>query len=381
MAEPARVLTPGISNEVLHFETEYEQVDGIVSAVKALAQNARSDPRFTSNIVYVPVPPTYYYRPSLFVPNKTSVVIPAQTKVVVNGKMYMSEEDIRVYIPYTSTVAAGKDMYIYAVYTADDSSTTPKFVISKESTYPEGYSALTSRKIGGFHCLCYSVGAIDGHPLSGYITGDIIPASCWDLKHRPYASPEGMVFCEDLNLWVDIYLNSVSGSQLVSVYGGTIADGTSATAFHWYKFANWLGRIGKRMPTLHEFVVFSIGSPLQTAISTGADPGTTGGHRAASSGNPRIISNIGCEDCCGVQSQWGAEAGGPYTANDNKYKAAYDANDEPGQYGQVYWEPNRVQLGGNYNWPSYSGTRCNHWNNGPLSLNAAVRGVSRHVAC
>jgi hypothetical protein len=286
-----------------------------------------------------------------------------------------------VTLPYSASAVAGKDVYIYAVYTANSDSTIPKFILSKESTYPAGYSAATSRKIGGFHCLCNSVGTVSGHALSGYITGDIIPASRWDLKHRPYSNPEGMVYCEDLNIWVDIYLDSVAGGQLVSVYGGNIADGTSTEKFHWYKFANWLGKIGKRMPTLHEFMTFSIGTPLQTAINGGEDPGSTGGHIAAASGNPRIISDIGCEDCCGVQSQWGAEAGGPYDANSNKYKAAYDANDDAENYGQVYWEPYRCQLGGWYNWGSYSGTRCNHWNNGPLTLGAAVRGVSKHKAC
>ena len=46
-------------------------------------------------------------------------------------------------------------------------------------------------KLGGFHCLCVDVGTISGHALTNYIAGDILPRSCWDLKHKPRSEPEG----------------------------------------------------------------------------------------------------------------------------------------------------------------------------------------------
>jgi len=55
--------------------------------------------------------------------------------------------------------------YIYACHPA--SGATPDFVISENGTYPSGYTALTSRKIGGFDT--------DG---SGHVT----ESTLWDLR-------------------------------------------------------------------------------------------------------------------------------------------------------------------------------------------------------
>ena len=96
---------------------------------------------------------------------------------------------------------------------------------------PYGYTATTSRKVGGFHCLCANVGTIAGHTLNGYVAGDILPASVWDLKHRPKSEPEGMVYIDGIDMWVDIYLCSWSGStaekdlKTVSKYGEVTGEG------------------------------------------------------------------------------------------------------------------------------------------------------------
>lgn len=92
---------------------------------------------------------------------------------------------------YTSAASrAGKDFYIYAC--KPSSGSMPKFVLSHNSTIPTGYTATDSRKIGGFHCLCADVGTISGHTLSGYVAGDILPASVWDLNHRAISDNEGI---------------------------------------------------------------------------------------------------------------------------------------------------------------------------------------------
>lgn len=83
---------------------------------------------------------------------------------------------------------AGRDFYVYCCLVGG---ILLKLVVSANSTYPSGFSASTSRKTAGFHCLCASVGEIAGHPASGYVVGDIIPVSVWDLKHRPACAPEG----------------------------------------------------------------------------------------------------------------------------------------------------------------------------------------------
>jgi hypothetical protein len=56
-----------------------------------------------------------------------------------------------------------------------------------------------------------------------------------------------------------------------------------------------------------EFQAIAAGSNEETKISTGAAPSTTGGH--TDTAGRRMISSIGCEDCCGVFYQWLADIG------------------------------------------------------------------------
>lgn len=190
---------------------------------------------------------------------------------------------------------AGKDFYIYACKPA--SGNTPVFLISDNSSNPEGYTAATSRKIGGFHCLCLAVGTISGHSLSGYEAGDILPASIWDLYHRPVCSPEGMVYSEQANLWADIYLQSGTGSSTASVYGAAMT-----VSRNWMNIVDDLAAVKKRLLDDGEFQVITEGSNQQTNINGGSKPATNGGHVDTS--GRRMISNIGCEDCCGAVWQW-----------------------------------------------------------------------------
>jgi hypothetical protein len=57
----------------------------------------------------------------------------------------------------TTSIEAGKD---YCVYACDNSGTLV-FKVSKATTYPAGFAAATSRKIGGFHTLALDVGIMD----------------------------------------------------------------------------------------------------------------------------------------------------------------------------------------------------------------------------
>ena len=257
--------------------------------------------------------PVAYNRNALWsVSSRCNLVSPSWYKVGVNGTCYMvsssstlnlntaSSWDNSTYA--TAANRAGKDFYIYAC----DTGSSLKIVLSANSTVPTGYTSGTSRKVGGFHCLCLSVGTISGHTLSGYVTGDILPASVWDLLHRPVSEPEGMVWSG--REWVDIYLASWNGSRLVSVYGGTIADGYSSTPFHGELFVEKFGLVNKRLPLRDQFVAFAKGSNEMTNIKGSGDPGTTGGHYDTA--GRRMISNIGCEDCCGALWQWTADITG-----------------------------------------------------------------------
>jgi hypothetical protein len=261
----------------------------------------------------------------------------------------------------TASNRAGKDFYVYALSVGG-------IILSNNSTFPAGYSALTSRKIGGFHTLCVSVGTIAGHTLTGYVLGDILPRTVWDRFNRSIARQEG-TFLSSCNMWVDIYLPSVSGTTLVSVNGGTIADGVSTPAFHTYKFEQWFARQGMKSISQLEFVAASIGANQSTNIVGSVDAVTTTGH--SDTAGRRMISNEGMEDACGVMWQWTRDMGGLYTAA--AWANAYDANDI-GIGGQHYDAPYRGLLGGDWINGVLCGSRSFYWTHSPLALNSAASG-------
>lgn len=291
-----------------------------------------------------------------------------------------------------STSRAGKDFYIFACVNAQ-TPLVPDLVISQNSTVPEGYTAETSRKIGGFHCLCADVGTIANHPLSDYVAGDILPCSIWDINHRPIGEPEGYAYDEGTDMWYSIYGLTWSGTwgsatatqpgraeddtlALESKYGAEWADGTSSEKWHCWKFEQILARQKQRLPYQREFMSASLGSNQSTNISGSADPVTTGGHK--DTGNRRMISNIGLEDCCGVLWQWGADVGSAPTSG--SYGNAYDANDKY-EAGQVYGTVYRALLGGDWDAGVICGSRGSAWDAGAMALSAScgARGASEPV--
>jgi hypothetical protein len=198
---------------------------------------------------------------------------------------------------------AGKDFYIYAC--VPGSGYVPVIILSVATTYPAGYTADNSRKIGGFHCECADVGTISGHALSGYLAGDIIPRSCWDLSHRSSGAQAGMVWAGKTDfdslagpkIWVALYLASGTRSSTASANGATISDTRD-----WMSFVDDFAAIGCRMLEDDEFQAIAAGSNEETNIAGSADPVTTGGH--LDTAGRRMVSNIGCEDCCGAMNQW-----------------------------------------------------------------------------
>ena len=267
--------------------------------------------------------PVWYRRPNLPIVTKTTVTIPANTQVNIGNEGYILKSHKVLTVSNFVSSYAGKDVYIYACKPSDSSSTEPEFVLSLNSTYPTNYDAGSSRKIGGFHCLCVAVGTISGHTLTGYAAGDILPQSIWDLRFRPGSiNPEGMVFVPGINRWVDIYLGSYSNKRLESKYGATIVDGSTSTLSNagttWSgaTFAEEYGLVGKHLPTYDEFTVFAKGSNECTNISGSSDPGTTGGHKDTA--NRRMISNYGIEDCCGAMWQWSSTLFESYATAENK---------------------------------------------------------------
>ena len=333
--------------------------------------------------------PNYYRREALPSPNKTTITV-APTWVNINGVGHISAANTVLNLNdaaswddstyATSANRAGKDFYIYAI---SGSNNNPTFKLSANSTVPTGYTASNSRKIGGFHCLCLSVGTISGHTLSGYNTGEILPLSVWDLRHRPVSDPEGMVWIAGIGKWVDIYLNSWNGSKLVSEYGATIADGKSSKKFNGSMFAEYIGLVGKKLMSYDEFTVLAKGSNETTHIKNGTFTETTGGH--VDTNDRRMISNYGCEDCCGVLWQWGSDLFetmikdtqyatwrdkiGNITYSEGNMReylddyvwlkeSVYTPTIDSVQYGFVHGLLRRVLLGGPYYYDNYCGSRC-----------------------
>ena len=275
--------------------------------------------------------------------NKTTVTIPAGMVLRINDNVYSTDTDKVLTLNLASR--NGKDVYVYAV-----ENNGLDFVLSLNSTVPNGYNADNSRKIGGFHCLCANVGTISGHKLSGYVAGDILPQSVWDLIHRPKCSPEGMVYIPEVDIWMDIYLNSWDGSKLVSVNGGTTADGASTKKFHGEQFVERLADIKKRLPWRYEFQVAAKGSNEGTNIKGSTDANTTGGH--VDTAGRRMISNYGLEDACGFLWQWASDVGvnGSSNWNDSVYNSGVDDQSYGRSYGTLY----RALLGGSW----YGGSGC-----------------------
>ena len=337
--------------------------------------------------------PSYYERDQLYNTNKTTITI-YPTWVNIDDSGFFTETTNLLDIENadnwddgqyaTAANRAGKDFYIYACKSSGDA---PAFILSANSTIPAGYTATDSRKIGGFHCLCVAVGTISGHTLSGYLAGDILPQSPWDLKHRAISENEGMVYIPEVGKWVDIYLDSWDGAKLVSQYNAIIADGISTPAFHGEKFAESFGLVNKQIPSRDDFIVFAKGSNEGTNISGIADPNTTGGH--VDTNSRRMISNYGLEDCCGAMWQWTndcpeAQSTSYTTGNDFmsgydwQTKPVYNPNVDSQSYGSCNGLLRRLFVGGDWKDSANCGSRCVYSNyfGSTLAANIGARGCS-----
>lgn len=320
--------------------------------------------------------PVYYNRDQLFYSNKTNITIPKNLKINIDGECYIStiNKVLQLSTVDTPQNLSGKDVYIYACKPQDISSTEPIFVLSLNSTVPTGYTASSSRKIGGFHCLCKDVGVIEGHTLSGYVTGDILPATRWDLLHRPKGEPEGFAYEELTDCWIAIYLPSWDGTKLVSVYNGVIADGASTKKWHGEAFYEQFAKQGMRLVWRHEFQMGAKGSNEQTNIQGSSDPNTTGGH--VDTAGRRMISNIGLEDCCGVLWQFAMDLG--FAGGSGWTNSVYNSAVDDRSYGQTYGTLYRLLLGASWNDGGSSGSRsayC-HVSSAYVDVGVSARGAS-----
>jgi len=250
-------------------------------------------------------------------------------------------------INYTTAAnRAGKDFYIYSCQPV--SGTVPVIKVSASATTPTGYTASTSRKVGGFHCLCVAVGTIANHTLTGYLAGDILPQSVWDLNNRAESDNEGMVYDPKITAWVDIYLFTGTGTTTTSVNGASYADTVTQ-----YNFVDYCALQKKRLLFDHEFTSMATGCNEGTNVNGSTEQNTTTGH---STSTRRMISNIGCEDCAGVLWQWLNDS---LTSADGT--ASWAWKDVTGSRGQVYSQGTygfyKLIAGGSWHDGAYCGSR------------------------
>ena len=212
-----------------------------------------------------------------------------------------------------SAFNVGNDYYVYICDSRIDSE-NERYVISLNSTYPNGWNASNSRKIGGFHYgRCRKVdsnlqpvnssGVIFGTGWESAVSNGIVPRSVWTLGHRPKCSPEGMLYLGG-GTWVDIYLNSDDGAKgLKSAYNCAPATGTEG--LNWYNFVERLAKSGKRLPSYDEFVAYAFGSPqgLNNA-NTNAWSATTNTGRGVTGSVVNAVSAVGCVDAVGRVWEW-----------------------------------------------------------------------------
>lgn len=190
----------------------------------------------------------------------------------------------------------------------------------------------------------YSVGTV-AHPLSGFEANDILPESVWCLTFHPAcASYDGMVYDRDCDIAVDIYLQSGQGKATRSAFGAT----------HTVSRQQWnheedMRAVGKRLLKDHEFTSIASGSNERTNIEGNSDKTTVGGH--VDTAGRRMISFIGCEECCGYLSQWLGELCGTETSD-------WASHDGDGLFGQQYWDNYCLRAGGYWSDSNHCGSRC-----------------------
>lgn len=249
-----------------------------------------------------------------------------------------------------AAIRAGKDFSVFVT-------SGGKVLLSPNTIAPVGYTTANSRRIGGFHCVCVSYGTID-NDLSGFIAGDVLPPSIWDLQHRSSGSQAGTAFVAPLNDWWMIYMQSGTGPSTASVFGGTITDGRDSA-----RHVADLEAVGMRLPSHDEFQIAAQGSNLKTNIAGSADPVVTGGY--VDTAGRRMVSRYGLEGMCGQMWQWLSDI--MYRNDDASYNGTWGWKTQVDNQGSWYSQGGIgvARLLGGGTW--YHGSAC-----GPRARSSAA---------
>lgn len=330
--------------------TELNYVDGVTSPIQTQINKK-------ANLICHTDRDFEYEDPKFITADKDNITILAGTNIKLKSGDYYSAASDTSYsfaaVLDTGSVSNGKDYYFYL-------NNSGELIASLNETAPTGYTSDDVVQIGGAHTLCVAVTSSNApalptnsfwstHPAIGYNAGDIIPNSVWTVAFRSLAKTgnKGQVLIDHYGIekfWVDIYLQSGTGTSTASTYAGTITNSRQPIN-HQFD----MDLVGKKLPTDNQFMIFAEGSNQNTNIAGGAIPSSklTGGY--TDTAGKRMISGFFVECCCGYLWQWGDEIG----FNGQTNWSAYDTTNR----GQSYGMPCVLPFGGSYGY----GTNCGSW--------------------
>ena len=331
-----------------------------------------------ANIIWYANREFEYKNPNFILADKQYVTIKGGTAIrLANGSTFYTENDMLKPISEildTGTVTNGKDYYFYL----DNQS---NLIASLNENLPVGVT--NAVKIGGAHTLCQAVTESNAptllndsfwanHPAAGYNAGYFIPNSSWTPAFRSAAltGNKGQAFVDrgNIRIWVDIYLQSGTGSATASSYDGTITSNRQ-----YMLFFGDMDQVGKQLASADEFRIFSEGSNQKTNIAGGAIPSDKKCGGYLDTAGKRMISGYFIECCCGYLWQISRDIAATGSSNWSDWADT--------RRGAHYGTPFVVGLGGHYD----ASTHCGSWaTDSPNSLthssvNAGCRGVSLHL--
>lgn len=341
--------------------------------------------------------------------NKKGLVIKENTNIKVGSRVYTTDSD-QAFDLTDDLTANGKDYFVYLQWSESSGET----VWSLAASLTKSADSDASRCIGRLHTLCAAVPASTtmkaparrdgwtvgddflikpygdadadfkafytkqisalsnqrfetiitcGHPLAGFAAGDILPESVFCLTWKPECLVEdAMAYDKASDICVDIYLQSGTGQATRSAFGAA----TTRTRPQICHEADMLA-VGKKLLSDDEFQSAALGSNEKTSIQGTAESSimTAGGH--VDTASRRMVSAIGCEDCCGGIWQWlrDVAALGTGTAYTNisgtgEYvgNAGWITEDGEDDFGQMYNCVSALLAGGGWHDGSDCGSRA-----------------------
>ena len=331
-----------------------------------------------ANIIWYANREFEYKQPDFILADKQYVTIKAGTAIrLANGQNFYTQNDLLKPISEildTGSVTNGKDYYFYL-------DNTGTLYASLNENLPVGVT--NAVKIGGAHTLCVAVTESNAptllsdsfwanHPAIGYNAGYFIPNSSWTPAFHSAAltGNKGQAFVDrgNIRIWVDIYLQSGTGTSTASSYDGTITNNRQ----YMLHFGD-MDQVGKQLASADEFRIFSEGSNQKTTIQGAAIPSDKKCGGYLDTAGKRMISGYFIECCCGYLWQISRDIAATGTSNWSEWADT--------RRGDHYGTPYVVTLGGDYIGTAHSGSWATTSTNSLTTVNvyAGARGVSLHV--